>query len=148
MPVSDLGAVRRPEAPDRLATWEDWATISKLCGNHPRLTVTLDMTYFVHSPQLLGRWIAEPVANVYIPASSFISNAKQYPVLSKSCQEFLRGLLKVLRFEVLDRLRLTRDAVRADNDLGRNSQRAAHLGRRERLRAIVRPFASADEATS
>ena len=43
----------------------------------------------------LSRWTAEPVKNIWLPASSFIANAKGYPVLSKASQAFLRGLSKV-----------------------------------------------------
>ena len=43
----------------------------------------------------LARWISEPVKQVWLPAQSFIPNAKGYPVLSKACQAFLRGVSKV-----------------------------------------------------
>ena len=45
----------------------------------------------------LARWTAEPVKHIWLPATSFISNAKGYPVLSKACQAFLKGLVKVGR---------------------------------------------------
>ena len=32
--------------------------------------------------------------SIYLPASSFIANAKGYPVLSKSCQAFLKSVFK------------------------------------------------------
>ena len=43
----------------------------------------------------LARWTAEPVKHIWLPASSFISNGKGYPVLSKACQAFLKGMTKV-----------------------------------------------------
>lgn len=43
----------------------------------------------------LSRWTAEPVRNVWLPATAFIPNAKGYPVLSKACQAFLRAMTKV-----------------------------------------------------
>jgi protein arginine N-methyltransferase 5 len=43
----------------------------------------------------LSRWSAEPVKFIWLPSASFIPNAKGYPVLSKACQAFLRGLGKV-----------------------------------------------------
>lgn len=43
----------------------------------------------------LARWTAEPVKHVWLPAGSFIPNAKGYPVLSKACQAFLKGMCKV-----------------------------------------------------
>ena len=48
----------------------------------------------------LARWTAEPVKNIWLPASSFIPNAKGYPVLSKACQAFLRGMGKVRKISM------------------------------------------------
>jgi protein arginine N-methyltransferase 5 len=42
----------------------------------------------------LQRWTAEPVKHIWLPATSFIPNAKGYPVLSKACQAFIRGMTK------------------------------------------------------
>lgn len=42
----------------------------------------------------LQRWTAEPVQHIWLPAQSFIPNAKGYPVLSKACQAFIRGMTK------------------------------------------------------
>ncbi|KAG0144676.1 hypothetical protein CROQUDRAFT_659743 [Cronartium quercuum f. sp. fusiforme G11] len=74
--------------------WEDWHTVRKLCDNNHRLSISLDLTGFSNTNSNFSRWVAEPVSFLYIPASTFISNANQYPVLSKSCQHFLKGLLK------------------------------------------------------
>lgn len=98
------------------------------------------MTYFVASPHLLARWVAEPVGNVYIPASSFISNAKHYPVLSKSCQELLRGLLRVRLLALPSRASLTLRAAYTDRHPCRYRERSAHVRRRKRIRSIVRPL--------
>jgi protein arginine N-methyltransferase 5 len=43
----------------------------------------------------LSRWTAEPTRYIWLPANSFIPNGKGYPVLSKACQAFLRGMSKV-----------------------------------------------------
>ncbi|KAH9808739.1 PRMT5 arginine-N-methyltransferase-domain-containing protein [Melampsora americana] len=74
--------------------WEDWHTFYTLCGHHPRLSITLEMSGFSNAHSNVGRWAAEPISFVWMPATTFISNANQYPVLSKSCQLFLKGLLK------------------------------------------------------
>ena len=47
------------------------------------------------SPGALARWAAEPTRHILLPASSFISNAKGYPVLSKATQTFLKEVMKV-----------------------------------------------------
>jgi protein arginine N-methyltransferase 5 len=98
---------------DLSSTWELWDCIRSMCGHHPRLSVSkcyslyksslcsnsvaLDLTNpLPPSAGALARWTAEPVRNIWLPAASFIANAKGYPVLSKACQAFIRGLSKVL----------------------------------------------------
>ena len=44
---------------------------------------------------VLNKWIAEPARQVFLPASTFIANAKSYPVLPKGTQSFLREIIKV-----------------------------------------------------
>lgn len=39
---------------------------------------------------VLGRWAAEPVHHIFLPASAFIANVKGYPVLPKGTQAFIR----------------------------------------------------------
>ncbi|ORX34266.1 putative shk1 kinase-binding protein 1 [Kockovaella imperatae] len=81
---------------DPSSTWEMWECIRRMCGYNNRLTVTLDLTNpLPPSAGALARWISEPVKQVWLPASSFIPNAKGYPVLSKACQAFLRGISKL-----------------------------------------------------
>ncbi|TYJ57617.1 hypothetical protein B9479_001699 [Cryptococcus floricola] len=77
------------------STWEMWDCIRTICGYHPRLSVTLDLTNpLPPSVGALARWTAEPVRHVWLPATSFIPNAKGYPVLSKATQAFIRGMSK------------------------------------------------------
>lgn len=103
------------QADDRCETWEMWNTIRTLCGYSPRLTLSklgeccrmpasysinsccaaLDLTNPLPPAPSLGRWSAEPVKHLFLPCTSFIPNAKGYPVLSKSMQAFLKGIFKV-----------------------------------------------------
>lgn len=39
---------------------------------------------------VLGRWAAEPVQHILLPASAFVANVKGYPVLPKGTQAFIR----------------------------------------------------------
>ncbi|RXK42065.1 protein arginine N-methyltransferase 5 [Tremella mesenterica] len=83
-------------AGDPCTTWEMWDYIRTVCGHDPRLSVTLDLTNpLPPSVGALARWTAEPVSYIWLPAGSFIPNAKGYPVLSKACQAFLRGMAKL-----------------------------------------------------
>ncbi|KAK4688901.1 type II protein arginine methyltransferase, partial [Tremellales sp. Uapishka_1] len=80
---------------DPSSTWEMWDCIRTMCGYHPRLSVTLDLTNpLPPSVGALARWTAEPTKYIWLPTESFIPNGKGYPVLSKACQAFLRGMSK------------------------------------------------------
>ncbi|POW08915.1 hypothetical protein PSTT_07163 [Puccinia striiformis] len=77
--------------------WEDWHSLRKLCGYHSRLNITLEIPHLgagVDTASLISRWTSEPIGFLLIPATSFISNAKHYPVLSKSCQTFVKAMFK------------------------------------------------------
>jgi len=44
---------------------------------------------------VLDKWLAEPTRQIFLPASTFIANAKNYPVLPKGTQSFIRDIMKV-----------------------------------------------------
>ncbi|KAG9091882.1 methyltransferase protein [Ceratobasidium sp. 370] len=76
-------------------TWEMWNTIRTICGPTQRVSVALDLTPALPaSPGILARWAAEPIQHLILPATTFIPNAKGYPVLPKLVQSFLRDVLK------------------------------------------------------
>ncbi|GAA5898508.1 protein arginine N-methyltransferase [Sporobolomyces salmoneus] len=79
---------------DRSETWDMWNTLRGLCGYSPRLTLTLDLSNPLPPTRSLGRWAAEPVKHIFLPCSTFIPNAKGYPVLSKSMQAFLKSMFR------------------------------------------------------
>ncbi|KAF8269557.1 PRMT5 arginine-N-methyltransferase-domain-containing protein [Lactarius quietus] len=85
-----------PPVPAELnATWEMWDVIRSICAYNPRLTLTLDLMPPLPSVSgVLNRWAAEPIRHLFIPASSFIANAKGYPVLPKGSQSFIRDVMK------------------------------------------------------
>jgi len=79
-----------------VATWEMWDAIRTVCDYNPRLSLTLDLTPPMPSVlSVLSQWSAEPVRNVFLPASTFIANAKGYPVLPKVTQSFIRDIMKL-----------------------------------------------------
>ncbi|KZW02744.1 Skb1 methyltransferase [Exidia glandulosa HHB12029] len=80
---------------DFSVTWEMWDIIRTACAYSTRLSITLDLTPPL--PATLGvlqRWAAEPTRHIFLPASTFIPNAKGYPVLTKATQAFLRDIIK------------------------------------------------------
>ncbi|CAE6461671.1 unnamed protein product [Rhizoctonia solani] len=77
------------------ATWQIWNTIKMVCGPTSRVSVALDLTPALPaSLGVLARWSAEHVQHLILPATTFIPNAKGYPVLPKLMQSFLRDLFK------------------------------------------------------
>ncbi|CEL55507.1 protein arginine N-methyltransferase 5 [Rhizoctonia solani AG-1 IB] len=77
------------------ATWQMWNTIRMICGPTSRVSVALDLTPALPaSLGVLARWSAEHVQHLILPATTFIPNAKGYPVLPKLMQGFLRDLFK------------------------------------------------------
>ncbi|KAI0822469.1 PRMT5-domain-containing protein [Trametes gibbosa] len=92
-PPSALGGTP-PES--NMTTWEMWDTIRTICGYNPRLTLALDLTPPLPlSSSVLDQWLAEPVRHLWLPASTFITNAKGYPVLTKGSQSFIRDMMKL-----------------------------------------------------
>ncbi|KAI0314613.1 shk1 kinase-binding protein 1 [Amylostereum chailletii] len=94
MPSRTPPSTRASEA-ELNATWEMWDMVRSMCGYNPRLTLTLDLTPPLPSaPGVLNRWAAEPIRQVFLPASTFIANGKGYPVLPKGSQNFLRDVMQ------------------------------------------------------
>lgn len=88
MPISD------PSEAHSAKTWETWNTIRQICAYNARLSVCLDLSTPLPNAAISSRWHAEPVRSVFLPASTYLANAKGYPVLSKNCQALMKGLFK------------------------------------------------------
>ena len=73
--------------------WETWEAVQTLCHYHPQLHVALDLSMPLPPTTAMVRWRAEPVALVWLPSTSFLANARGYPVLSKSAQRLVHELL-------------------------------------------------------
>lgn len=74
--------------------WETWETLQTLCGYDPRLHVALDLSMPLPPATSIARWNAEPVSLLWLPSTSFLANARGYPVLSKSAQSLVRQLIR------------------------------------------------------
>ncbi|KAH7414544.1 PRMT5 arginine-N-methyltransferase-domain-containing protein [Phaeosphaeria sp. MPI-PUGE-AT-0046c] len=71
------------------SSWEAWNTIRTICKYNNRLSVALDLPRRMPSLALQARWFSEPTRLLNLPASSFLLNSHQYPVLSKAHQAFI-----------------------------------------------------------
>lgn len=75
--------------------WEIWNHFRLLCDSNPRLQVALELTADLPSTDHeLGRWFAEPVRSVIVPADIFLNNKQGFPVLSKRHKAFLMHLFR------------------------------------------------------
>ncbi|KAK1224056.1 hypothetical protein PQX77_008386 [Marasmius sp. AFHP31] len=73
------------------AAWEVWDLIRTICEYNTRLSLALDLgPPLPPSLSVLSKWSAESVRYIFLPASTFIANAKGYPVLPKPTQTFIR----------------------------------------------------------
>lgn len=61
------------------------------------LQLALEVTADIPSDQEIFRWCGEPVDTLIVPASIFISNANNYPVLSKGHQRMLQMFLSTIQ---------------------------------------------------
>ncbi|KAL0570210.1 hypothetical protein V5O48_011747, partial [Marasmius crinis-equi] len=73
------------------AAWEVWDLIRTICEYNTRLSLALDLgPPLPNSLSVLSKWSAEAVRYIFLPASTFIANAKGYPVLPKPTQTFIK----------------------------------------------------------
>ncbi|KAK3686770.1 hypothetical protein LTR37_019485 [Vermiconidia calcicola] len=82
---------------DLYGTWNAWNTIRALCSYSHKLSIALELPRQLPSLSLQSRWYSEPVRLLLFPRTTFIRNAKGYPVLSKAHQQLLTRFAR-LRF--------------------------------------------------
>ncbi|KAJ3049031.1 Protein arginine N-methyltransferase 5 [Rhizophlyctis rosea] len=71
--------------------WPSWNMVRTLCNHNSKLSVALVLGEDLpQDSSLISRWFAEPVKTIILPKTSFISNAKGFPVLPKRHQGVLR----------------------------------------------------------
>lgn len=85
-----------PKAEEYVAedTWQWWNKFRAYAGYKNQLFVALEMTADLPSTDELRRWAGEPLQMIIIPSDIFVSNAKNYPVLSKAHKSVLLNFLK------------------------------------------------------
>ncbi|GMQ02526.1 hypothetical protein CsSME_00048712 [Camellia sinensis var. sinensis] len=70
-------------------SWETWNSFRLLCEHHSQLSIALDVLSSLPSSNSIGRWFGESVRAAIIHTSSFLTNARGYPCLSKRHQKLL-----------------------------------------------------------
>lgn len=80
---------------DDMAIWEAWDVIRTICKHSSRLGVALSLSRTLPAIPVQCRWASEPVRFITIPSSTFVDNAKGYPVLPQSHQVLLSRLMRI-----------------------------------------------------
>ena len=86
--VGSSGSVR---ARDPWAAWNRLRLATEHC---PRISVALEVTPELPDEDALSRWFAEPIRAIIIQTSTFLTNAKGFPVLPKGHQTFIRRMIR------------------------------------------------------
>lgn len=74
-------------------SWEWWNKFRSLCDYDKKIGLALELSTELPNEHQLQRWLGEPVKCLIIPTSLFITNQRDFPVLSRSHQELIRRFL-------------------------------------------------------
>ncbi len=85
-----------------LSTFDGWSVWNQLrhnIGHSKHIFAALEINEelsddLFSDPSILQRWCGEPIRAVILPTRIFLTNQKQFPVLSKRLQMFLKSLMK------------------------------------------------------
>lgn len=75
--------------------WEWWNRFRLLCDQHKLLGVVLELTSNLPCESDRNRWLAEPVRGVFVRTSLFLTNRRNFPVLSSAHNKYLREFAKI-----------------------------------------------------
>lgn len=67
-------------------TWQLWQKFYAATGHHKKVELALVMTPDLPSDEEIKRWLGEKISILVVPHSCFLSNNKNFPVLSKKHQ--------------------------------------------------------------
>lgn len=70
--------------------WHWWNTFRTHADSNAVIKVALELTADVPKQDEIYRWLGEPIDVIVVPANIFLTNAKNYPVLSKAHQSLLK----------------------------------------------------------
>mmetsp|Transcript_27722 Transcript_27722/g.5078 ORF Transcript_27722/g.5078 Transcript_27722/m.5078 type:complete len:117 (+) Transcript_27722:434-784(+) len=74
--------------------WEEWNSFRVMLGPSSAVGVNLVINKQAPDEDICERWLGEPIAHVVLYSQAFLINQNGYPVLSKSNQVFVKGLLR------------------------------------------------------
>lgn len=77
------------------AAWQWWHAVRTLCGYHPSLALSLDISAAATMAAFNRRWRSEAVHCAALPLACFQQNRKGFPVLPPSLQTLVKGLMSM-----------------------------------------------------
>ncbi|KAK6638504.1 hypothetical protein RUM43_006771 [Polyplax serrata] len=78
---------------NKTSTWQWWNEFRALLSFEKKVGVVLEVSDDLPSQQECARWLGEPIKCLLISTSTFLTNKKGYPVLSRSHQAFIRSVV-------------------------------------------------------
>jgi len=80
---------------DEGSPWDWWNRFRLLGNTSSKMSLCLEIGETVPSESELLRWLGEPIKTVLLHTSSFLTNKKGYPVLSKSQQNLMKRFIRL-----------------------------------------------------
>ncbi|KAF2461203.1 PRMT5 arginine-N-methyltransferase-domain-containing protein [Lineolata rhizophorae] len=81
--------------PDPLAQWDAWNVIRTVSRYNARISVALLLPRQLPPTPVQTRWFSEPLRLLIFPGTTFLKNAKGYPVLSKPHQALISKYMRL-----------------------------------------------------
>jgi protein arginine N-methyltransferase 5 len=81
-------------------TWFRWHRLRSHMAVDKRLSIALELNGDLPDEALLNRWTGEPIKAVILSTSIFQTNRKDYPVLTKAHQMFIRNLMNKMSNDI------------------------------------------------
>lgn len=75
------------------SSWDWWNALRSHCDYDKKLGLALEMSHELPSDLEMDRWLGEPVKCLIINTNLFLTNQKDYPVLSRAHQDVIRKFL-------------------------------------------------------
>ena len=70
-----------------------WNKFRSLLGFEKKIGIVLEMSTDLPSQEECDRWLGEPIKCLLLSTSTFVTNKKGYPILSKAHQAFVKSLV-------------------------------------------------------
>lgn len=74
--------------------WAWWNTFRLQTDFNSKIMVALELSADLPPAEVIERWLCEPVSCIIVPATVFIRNSQNFPVLSKAHQSVIGAFIK------------------------------------------------------